>query len=141
MTPKQIQLIKVTFAMVAPAADSAAIIFYARLFKLDPSLRAMFPPDLAPQRKKLMQMLGAAVGMLDRPQSLIPALESLGRRHSGYGVRDEHYATVGEALLWTLERGLGPVFTDEAREAWTALYETIATTMQNAAKAELIVAG
>ena len=96
----------------------------------------MFPANLDDQGRKLMQMLGAAVGMLNRPAALIPALESLGRRHSGYGVRDEHYATVGEALLWTLERGLGPLFADEVREAWTALYQVVSTTMQSAAKAE-----
>jgi hemoglobin-like flavoprotein len=80
-----------------------------------------------------MQMLGAAIGMLDRPQQLIPVLESLGKRHAGYGVRDEHYDTVGEALLWTLERGLGSVFTPEVKAAWAALYCVVATTMKNAA--------
>jgi hemoglobin-like flavoprotein len=133
MTNEQKHLIRQTFDLVAPMADSVAEVFYRRLFELDPSLRAMFPPVLVEQGRKLMQMLGAAIGMLDRPQQLIPVLESLGKRHAGYGVRDEHYDTVGEALLWTLERGLGSVFTPEVKAAWAALYCVVATTMKNAA--------
>jgi hemoglobin-like flavoprotein len=135
MTTEQKHLIRQTFDLVVPIADSAAAAFYRRLFELDPSLRAMFPPILEEQGRKLMQMLGAAIGMLERPQQLIAVLESLGKRHAGYGVRDEHYDTVGEALLWTLERGLGPVFTPEVQAAWTALYGVVATTMKNAANA------
>jgi len=135
MTSHQIKLIRESFALVAPAADAVAAAFYARLFELDPSLRSLFPASLAEQGRKLMQILGAAVGMLDRPQALVPALESLGRRHAGYGVRDEHYETVGAALLWTLEQGLGARFTAEVRDAWVTLYQTVASTMQAAAKA------
>jgi hemoglobin-like flavoprotein len=136
MTTKQIQLIKMSFARIAPVAEPVAAAFYARLFELDPGLRSMFPVNLDDQGLNLMKMLGAAVGMLNRPEALIPALEALARRHNGYGVRDEHYDTVGEALLWTLERGLGPLFTDEVREAWTVLYQVVSTTMQKAARAE-----
>ena|SRR5437899_65831 len=136
MTTEQKHLIRQTFDLVAPMGDSVAAVFYRRLFELDPSLRAMFPPVLVEQGRKLMQMLGAAVGMLDRPQQLISVLESLGKRHAGYGVRDEHYDTVGEALLWTLDRGLGSVFTPEVKAAWTALYGVVATTMKNAANAQ-----
>jgi hemoglobin-like flavoprotein len=135
MTVEQIHIIRQTFELIAPMADSVAAVFYRRLFELDPSLRPMFPPILVEQGRKLMQMLGAAVGMLERPQQLITVLESLGKRHAGYGVRDEHYDTVGEALLWTLERGLGPVFTPEVRTAWASLYGVVATTMKNAANA------
>ena len=136
MTSRQIQLIQESFALVAPSADSVATSFYERLFELDPALRSLFPPDLTEQRRKLMQMLTVAVGMLNRPEALIPVLESLGRRHAGYGVRDEHYDTVGAALLWTLERGLGAAFTNEVRTAWTTLYKLVATTMQAAAGTE-----
>ncbi len=134
MTKHQIQLIRQSFALVAPISDTAATLFYQRLFELDPALRPMFPASLAGQGRKLMQMLGAAVGLLDKPEALIPTLESLGRRHVSYGVRDEHYATVGAALLWTLEQGLGAAFTPEVRAAWIVLYEVVATTMQGAAK-------
>jgi len=135
MTNEQKHLIRQTFDLVAPMADSVAAVFYRRLFELDPSLRALFPPVLVEQGRKLMQMLGAAVGLLDKPDTLIPVLQNLGRRHAGYGVKDEHYLTVGSALLWTLEQGLGAAFTPEVCEAWAAMYDVVASTMQDAARA------
>ena len=133
MTQQQIELIQRSFAQVAPAAETVAALFYERLFILDPSLRPMFRGDLQEQGRKLMQVLAFAVNGLERLDQIVPAVEQLGRRHAGYGVRDEHYATVGAALLWTLEQGLGAEFTPEMREAWTAVYTLLAGTMQRAA--------
>ncbi len=133
MTPDQRRLVQRTFALVEPIADEAASLFYTRLFELDPSLRGMFPHDLRQQRAKLMHVLGIAVRGLDRLDQLVPVVELLGRRHAGYGVRPAHYDTVAEALLWTLEQGLGDGFTPEVRDAWTAVYTVLATTMQRAA--------
>ena len=133
MTPRQIDLIRASWAAVEPISDDAARLFYDRLFALDPSLRALFPADLREQKRKLLGTLAFAVGALDRPAELLPAVERLGMRHAGYGVRPAHYATVGQALLWTLEAGLGEAFTPEVRAAWVAVYDTLATTMQAAA--------
>jgi hemoglobin-like flavoprotein len=109
-------------------------LFYGRLFELDPELRALFPADLAEQKRKLMLTLGFAVGSLNRPDTLLPAVRQLGRRHASYGVKDEHFATVGAALLWTLEQGLGPAWNDEAAAAWTAVYGIVADTMKEGMK-------
>ena len=98
MTPRQIDLIRASWAAVEPISDDAARLFYDRLFALDPSLRALFPADLREQKRKLLGVLAFAVGALDRPAELLPAVERLGARHAGYGVRPEHYATVGQAL-------------------------------------------
>lgn len=133
MTPTQKQLVQKTFGMVAPQA--AAALFYARLFQLDPSLKALFKGDMTAQGRKLMAMIATAVNGLDRPDQLLPAVRNLGVRHVGYGVTDEHYDTVGAALLWTLERGLGAEFTSEVKEAWTVVYTLLATTMKTAAAA------
>jgi nitric oxide dioxygenase len=54
----------------------------------------------------------------------------LGARHAGYGVKDSHYKAVGEALIWTLERGLADKFTPEVERAWVRVYLLIAATMQ-----------
>jgi hemoglobin-like flavoprotein len=89
------------------------------------------------QRRKLMQMLTAAVKGLDRLDQLVPVVEELGRRHVGYGVADEHYDTVGAALLWTFEKGLGNAFTPEVKDAWIAVYGLLAGTMKNAGKEAL----
>jgi hemoglobin-like flavoprotein len=137
LTAAQITLVQETFGVIAPIADDAAMLFYQRLFELDPSLRRMFGSDMREQRRKLMQMLTAAVKGLDRLDRLVPVVEDLGRRHAGYGVGDEHYDTVGAALLWTLEMGLGAAFTRDVKEAWAAVYGLLASTMKNAAAAEL----
>jgi hemoglobin-like flavoprotein len=133
MTPEQVALVRALFARVLPIADAAAALFYDRLFALDPSLRPLFRGDLRAQGRALMGMLRVAVQGLDRLDQIVPAVQALGRRHAGYGVRDEHYATVGAALLWTLERGLGEAFTPATRAAWTAVYTLLATVMQEAA--------
>jgi hemoglobin-like flavoprotein len=99
LTLTQKTLVQESFAAVAPIADDVAALFYRRLFDLDPSLRQMFRGDLSEQRKKLMQMLTAAVKGLDRLEQLVPVVQDLGRRHSTYGVVDRHYETVGAALL------------------------------------------
>src|SRR4029450_13961299 len=107
MTPHQIKLVQTSFAKVAPIAATAADLFYGRLFEIAPQVRAMFPEDLGEQKKKLMAMLGPAVAGLSHPETLMPAVQALGRRHGGYGVKAPHYASVGSALLWTLGEGLG----------------------------------
>jgi hemoglobin-like flavoprotein len=137
LTPHQKTLVQASFATIAPIADDAAALFYRRLFELDPSLERMFRGDMAEQRRKLMQMLTAAVKGLDRIDQLVPVVQSLGRRHATYGVEDRHYDTVGAALFWTLEKGLGDAFTPETKEAWATVYGILATTMQNAAREAL----
>jgi hemoglobin-like flavoprotein len=129
-----VALVQQTWEMVVPIADDAAQLFYNRLFELDPSLKPMFAhSDMREQRKKLMQMITVAVRGLGRLDELLPAVQALGKRHVGYGVTDAHYDTVGSALLWTLEQGLGPAFTDEARQSWAETYNTLAGVMKAAA--------
>lgn len=136
MTPEQKRLVQASWMSVLPIADVAAALFYERLFTLDPFLRRLFAhTDIREQGKKLMQTLAVVVKGLDSLEQLLPAVESLGRRHVGYGVRDEHYATVGDALLWTLGQGLGDAFTPDVRDAWATAYATLAGVMQRAAAA------
>jgi hemoglobin-like flavoprotein len=133
-----VALVQQTWEMVLPIADDAAQLFYNRLFELDPALRPMFAhSDMTEQRKKLMQMITVAVRGLARLDELVPAIQALGKRHVGYGVTDAHYDTVGAALLWTLEQGLGAAFTDEARESWTETYFTLANVMKAAAAQDI----
>jgi hemoglobin-like flavoprotein len=135
MNSINVALVQRSWEQVLPIADQAAQLFYGRLFQLDPSLRPMFAhSDMKEQRKKLMQMITVAVRGLERLNELVPAVQALGRRHVNYGVTDAHYDTVGAALLWTLEQGLGEAFTPETREAWTATYLTLAGVMKGAAR-------
>jgi hemoglobin-like flavoprotein len=135
MQPSDIALVQLTWEQVVPIADTAARLFYAKLFEMEPTLRFLFKQtDMAEQRKKLIQMITVAVRGLERLDELLPAIEAMGRRHSGYGVIDPHYTTVGAALLWTLEEGLGDAFTPEARSAWTQTYTMLAAVMQRGAR-------
>ena len=129
MTPDQIQRVKSSFDMVRPIANEAAGLFYDRLFQIAPDLKPMFPEDLTDQKKKLIAVLATAVGALDRIETLLPVLHTLGAKHVGYGVKSEHYAPVGAALLQTLETGLGDAWTAETAEAWQEAYAALSAAM------------
>ena len=133
MTPEQVELVQSSFKKVEPIATEAGNMFYGRLFEIAPQVRPMFSDDIAEQRDKLLKMLSTAVNNLHQVEQIIPAVRDLGRRHVDYGVKDEHYDTVGSALLWTLEQGLKDEFTPEVKDAWTETYTTLATVMKEAA--------
>ena len=133
MNPTQIQLVQSTWAKVVPIKDAAAEIFYGKLFEMDPALKPLFKGDMKAQGTKLMSMINTAVNGLTRLDQIVPAVESLGKRHVGYGVKDEHYDTVAGALLYTLEKGLGPAFTQDVKQSWTEAYMLLAGVMKKAA--------
>ena len=125
MTPEQVTLVQQTFALVVPVADKAAETFYGRLFDIAPAVKPLFRGDMTEQRHKLMATLAVVVrGLSDLP-SILPAASALAKRHVDYGAKPEHYPVVGEALLWTLARALGPWWTPEVALAWTAAYTTL----------------
>lgn len=133
LTLKQKDLVQSSWEQVVPIADTAAELFYGKLFELDPEVKPLFAEsDMKEQGKKLMQMISVAVKGLDNLGELVPAVQKLGERHNGYGVKAEHYDTVGAALLDTLEKGLGEAFTAETKEAWTITYTTLAGVMKEA---------
>src|SRR5215207_9875746 len=137
MTPGQIRMVQDSFELVRPIRAEVAALFYGRLFALDPSARPLFAgADLRAQGEKLMAALGFVVAALRRPGAVSDAAADLARRHAGYGVRERHYGSVGEALLWTLERGFGAAFTPELRDAWAAAYGLLSRAMIEAARDE-----
>ena len=129
MDPTHIKLVQESFAKVAPISETAAELFYGRLFEIAPSVKAMFPADMTEQRKKLIMMLATVVNGLGNLESIQPAASALAKRHVSYGAKPAHYPVVGSALLWTLEKGLGDAWTPELAEAWTAAYGTLSDYM------------
>jgi hemoglobin-like flavoprotein len=135
-------VIRDTWRLVEPIADTAAELFYRRLFEIKPEYRALFPDDMTAQRRKLVSMLRFIVKSLDWPDSawrenvdedsdLFLVVLALGRRHTDlYKVPDEAYASVGEALLWTLDYALGRKFDEQARSVWTLVYQLLSSTMK-----------
>jgi nitric oxide dioxygenase len=140
MNEKQIELVQASFELVRPIADQASETFYARLFEIAPHFKHMFKGDMRKQGAMLMSTLGLAVGSLNKLETILPAVRSLGKRHAGYGVTAEHYQPVAEAFLWTLEYYLREDFTPELKEAWVAAYMTLAGAMIAAAEEETIPA-
>jgi len=133
MTEEQVALVKTSWAKVAPISATAADLFYGRLFEIAPEVKPLFPDNMAEQKKKLMQTIAYCVAGLDNLDGIVGAVRDLGRRHVDYKVEDEHYDSVGAALLWTLSQGLGDDFTPETEQAWTETYTILATTMKSAA--------
>lgn len=132
MTPDQVDAVTRTFSKVAPHARQAGLAFYEKLFAIDPSTRPLFPADIEEQSRKLMQVLAFAVSNLRAPETLIPAVRSLGERHNGYGVKDGHYGAVAQALLATLKGALGTDWTPQVEDAWVAAYTVLANEMKDA---------
>ena len=129
LDPEQKHRLRKTFALVERQSHVAALVFYQRLFELNPMLRPLFKTDIELQAAKLMDMLSSALSLMEKPEELNETLEELGARHVGYGVKTEHYETVGDALLAMLSTVLGKDFTADTRKAWTDLYQFIASTM------------
>ena len=129
ITPAQVQLVQSSFEHVLPIVDVAGMLFYERIFTLAPEARALFGDDIALQATRTMGALKIAVDGLGDIDQIVPFLVRLGARHVRYGVVPEHFDLVGGALLWTLEQGLGEVFTPEVRDAWAATFAVVAQTM------------
>ncbi len=133
LTPQQEALIRASFEAFRPMSHETSMLFYGRLFALDPSLRAMFPKDLREQAKKLADTLDVCVQNLERLPELRPQLRALGKRHLDYGARPEHYALVTQALLWSLGQALEQGFDAPTKAAWSALLASVCAEMQQPA--------
>jgi hemoglobin-like flavoprotein len=129
MNPREVDQVRASFAKIVPVADQAAALFYDRLFETAPEVRALFSGNMHSQGQKLMAALSTVVNNLGQIERIAPMACDLAKRHLAYGVRPEHYAVVGKALLWTLEQGLGDEFTPALRTAWAAAYSTLSEAM------------
>lgn len=132
MTTDQVQQVKVSCIFIVPISQQAGELFYGRLFEVAPSVRFLFKGDIQPQAKKLIAMITFVVNKLDNLGEIIGDVQSLAVRHNNYGAKPEHYAVVGDCLLWTLEKGLGDKWNDSLKEAWTLAYTTLSAAMIDA---------
>ena len=138
MTPEQVDLVQRTWRAVLPVGDTAAELFYGKLFSLDPGVRRLFKNDMIEQGRNLTAMISVAVGMLSKPERIMVAVRQLGERHAGYGVEPRRYELVGTSLIWMLEKCLGEAFTPEVKGAWWATYAFLAEAMQDGARPVLV---
>ena len=140
-TAEQKRLVQATFHRIKPVSAATAQLFYNRLFQLNPAVRRLFTGDLEDQRRKLLICLNTLVEGLDRFDEIMPAMELVAARHKTYGARPEHLEVFGEALMWTLQRALGPHWSPQVQEAWAAAYESLAKAMQRAMQGLVMAAG
>jgi hemoglobin-like flavoprotein len=129
MAPADVTLVKQSFQKLAPVIDSAVSLFYARLFELDPLLRARFRGDMVDQGHKLAAAAAITVAMLDRVDAVLPFLRELWGNRGVGPLSAFQVARIGEALLWTVERVLAAEFTPEVSRAWTEAYLFIANAL------------
>lgn len=133
MDARQRELVRSTFERLRPIPKGLGLLFYGRLFQLDPSLRSLFSENLENQASMFATAVNVAVLGIVEDGFVPPSIHALGARHAGYGVSEPPFATFGEAFLWTLEQHLGALFTPEVRAAWSEAYETLAAAMKQAA--------
>ena len=133
MTHREQQLIRESFREIGDMSGPLSLLFYGRLFELDPTLRPMFHGDIARQGRKLMEMLGTVVDNIDRLQTLTPVLHAMGQRHAAYGVIPRHYELVERALLWALGQALAPEFDNEIKAAWRSVIVAVSASMKSGA--------
>jgi hemoglobin-like flavoprotein len=133
MTFDQRRLVRQSFDSLREQAGPVSLLFYGKLFELDPSARRLFHNDLAVQGRKLVDTLAIVTDSLDRFESMRPRLADLGRQHAGYGVRPEQYDTVITALVWAISQALGPDFDAPTRDAWTLALADLSAAMKDGA--------
>ena len=136
MTPEQKQLVKDSWAKIVPIQETAAELFYGRLFEIYPEVKPLFKGDMKSQGRKLMATLNTAVNALDNLEVLIAPLKQSGKAHKAYGVKAEDYDKVADAFLWTLGQGLGEAFTNDVKEAWVVTYTKVVGVMIEGAEYE-----
>ena len=133
LTAHQKRLIRQSFESIQGYSDSVVLLFYGRLFELEPATRSLFKISIREQARKLMDTLSTVVDALDRFEKLLPYLTELGQRHLGYGVQPQHYEILRSALLWAMGQALGVEFDRDTRAAWENLLTTISAVMLEAA--------
>jgi len=134
MTAPQRQLVRQSFETVRDLSGPVALLFYGKLFELDPAARRLFHIDLAVQARKIIDTLATVIESLDRFDSIRPRLAALGHQHVGYGVRLEQYDTVSTALIWAIGQALGADFDSATREAWRQALSDVCAAMREGAE-------
>ena len=129
MTSTEIALVQDWFRRVIPIADVVASLFYARIFELDPQLRERFSGDMTEQGRKLVGLIALTVANLEEPAEFVSAFHDLGTANLRAAVKANHCTKVETALLWTLGKRLGPVFTPQVQAAWEAAFTSVCHTV------------
>lgn len=129
------EIIRNSFEAIKPIATEFVDHFYTTLFKKYPQAKKLFSKvNMENQKRALLNSLVHCVEYLDEEDHLVDYLKKMGIRHQGYGVKEEHYAWVGDALVSTLKFYFGENWSGEAEESWVALYTFMSEQMLSGLK-------
>lgn len=126
-------LVQQSFALLEPALEPLMDLFFARLFQMEPSLRNLFPNDLSHHKRIFCRTLALIICEMEELAQLDTRVEELGKLYIALGLDAGAYDTLGAALVWTVEIGLGEAFTLEMRTAWSLFYGEMAKGIRVAA--------
>ncbi|XP_030308348.1 neuroglobin [Calypte anna] len=145
LSGRQRELIQESWRRVSGSPVEHGLVLFTRLFDLDPDLLPLFQynckqfaspqeclsaPEFVDHIRKVMLVIDAAVSHLENLSCLEEYLCNLGKKHQSIGVKVDSFSTVGESLLYMLERCLGTAFSPDMREAWITLYGAVVKAMQ-----------
>ncbi len=128
--------IRDSFNALAPQGDRLMTVFYDKLFHENPSVRSLFPDDMAGQKKALLGAVALVVKHADDLGAVESALEEMGARHVGYGAKAEHYPIVRDTLLASLSEVAGDLWNDQLEQDWTGALNAVAGAMIAGAERE-----
>ena len=126
-------LLRRSWAEAIADKRSLGLLFYSKLFQLEPKTEALFKEDMDAQAKKLIATLSFIIDSLDEEDALLDAAADLAVRHVAYNVTADQYALVGQALLDTLRELLGTKFDPATEAAWAETYTGLSQHMISSA--------
>jgi hemoglobin-like flavoprotein len=129
LSADDIARVRSSFDRIWSISEHTSDLFYSRLFEIAPEIRPMFRNDMDEQKRKFMSTLAVIVGCLDDSNKLAPLTDRLARQHGEFGLQAAHYAVVEDALLWSLQRGLGEKWTPAVAASWSKAYGIVSNSM------------
>lgn len=125
LTSRQVELVRTSFGSFSADRYRLATCFYSAMFEAIPGIRELFPDDIRPQHRLLLEALALAVESADDLDSIEFALRDLGARHVTYGATEEVYPVVRDTMIASLDTFSGNLWNPELEAAWTALLNEI----------------
>ncbi|MFT3766980.1 MAG: globin domain-containing protein [Minicystis sp.] len=122
-----VAVLRQSFDIVVERSPNLTHRFYQILFARYPQAEPLFGRNARQvQEEMLTRALVAVMDHIEDASWLKETLGALGDKHVAYGVTNEMYGWVGDALLATLAEVAGDAWTPEVATAWTDAYGAIA---------------
>ncbi len=127
---RELAIVRDTLAAVVPRLEPLVERIYDLLFTRHPAVKGLFQrnrPEL--QVVMLAETLTSIIDHYEDTPWLDETLSRLGRGHVHYGVTDEMFGWLGEALLDSLREELGEQWSADVAGAWEHAFQSISAIM------------